>query len=45
MLTGQLPRNGKNIRDILQPSNLADWITADLNPDPTQRPLGGAPDF
>ena len=41
MLVGRLPHDGENIPDNVRPSNLADWITAALNPDPTQPPLGG----
>jgi len=36
-----LPHDGENIPDNVRPSNLADWFTAALNPDPTQPPLGG----
>jgi len=41
MLVERLPHDGENIPDNVRPSNLADWFTAALNPDPTQPPLGG----
>ena len=41
ILAERLPHDGKNIPDNVRPSNLADWFTAALNPDPTQPSLGG----
>ena len=40
MLVGRLPHDGENIPDNVRPSDLADWFTAALDPDPTQPRLG-----